>query len=82
MTTLIQKLSSDWGLMRIFRLLIGGWAIVQAYQTHELAFGILGSFFLFQAITNTGCCGVNSCNTQQTKKKGKETEFIDFEEVK
>jgi hypothetical protein len=46
-----------------------------------MLFGIFGSFFLYQALTNTGCCGVNGC-APNTSKPINETEEVQFTEVK
>jgi hypothetical protein len=55
--------------------------IVQAIQIHDVLFGVFGSFFLYQALTNTGCCGVNGC-VPDVNKNMHPTEEIEFTEVK
>jgi len=55
---------------------------VYAIHQRDLLSGIIGSLFLFQAVTNTGCCGANGCSTSIPKKEILETERIVFEEVK
>ena len=45
--------------MRWLRLSLGVFIGVQAFQTHDLLSGAIALFFLFQAVTNTGCCGDN-----------------------
>ena len=54
MKTLLLK---NWNLMRILRLVIGIWAIVEAIQSKEPLLGIMGGILLFMAVTNTGCFG-------------------------
>lgn len=56
MTNIIRKLSSGWHLMRILRVGIGIAAGVEAFILHDYALGILSLFFLYQGITDTGCC--------------------------
>jgi hypothetical protein len=56
--------------------------VIQAYQFHDLFPGVLGGLVLFQAITNTGCCGMNGCAIPIQKPNDKETEEPVFEEIK
>ena len=39
-------------------------------------------FFLFQAVTNTGCCGANQCNIPDQINSSHQEEKIIFEEIK
>ncbi len=71
-----------WNLVRWLRLLIGAYFAVQAIETLEIFSGIIAAFFLYQAITNTGCCGANACAVPIAKnnaKKPKEVELIEVE---
>jgi hypothetical protein len=54
---------------------------VQAVQIHDVLFGLFGTFFLYQALSNTGCCGVNGC-APSVNKSVSGTEEIEFTEVK
>ena len=54
--------------------------IVQSIQLHDPLFGLFGSFFLYQALTNTGCCGVKGC--APAVNKNDTSEEIEFTEVK
>ena len=81
--TFKEKLLTNWHLMRIFRTGIGLWAAGEVIYTHDWAIAILGAFFLYQGITNTGCCGSEACYTPTVKK----TELprikdITYEEIK
>lgn len=79
METIKQTLFTNWGLMRWLRLVLGIIAGAQAIQFHETILGFLSAFLIFQALTNTGCCGVGGCRVP--KKNSKNTE-ITFEEIK
>lgn len=71
-----------WNLVRWLRLLIGAYFAVQAIETLEIFSGIIAAFFLYQAITNTGCCGANACAVPIAKnnaEKPKEVELIEVE---
>ena len=83
MLTIKQMIFTNWHFMRWLRLVLGGFIAVQSIQNHDLVPGLIGAFFLYQAITNTGCCGSNGCavtsakNTEEIKAKN-----IEIEEIK
>ncbi|HNP98357.1 MAG TPA: hypothetical protein PKK99_04850 [Bacteroidia bacterium] len=52
---------STWNFVRVLRLILGITLLVQTIQNKDLFSGVIGGFLLFQAITNTGCCGVSNC---------------------
>ena len=62
-----QLLFSNWHLMRWIRLIVGLFLIEQAIQLHEILYGFMALFFLFQAVFNTGC-GLNGCAVSPIKK--------------
>ena len=76
---LTQSLS-EWNFMRWLRLGLGGFILVQAFLHHDSISGIFGAFFIFQALTNTGCCGSGGCAVPESKSKSEKD--ITFEEVK
>ncbi len=69
--------------MRWLRLGLGLFVGYQAIILHDVFAGVISGLFLFQAFTNTGCCGASGCAVP-TKAKGtaKEGEMIEYEEVK
>jgi len=75
-------LLTDWNFMRILRLGLGIYIAVQAVETHSILSGIFAGFFIFQAITNTGCCGSNGCAVPTKKSNTDKIEEIAYEEVK
>ena len=75
------NLLNNWSLIRWIRLGISIFIIVQAIMMHDVLFGFLGSFFMYQALTNTGCCGANVCAPIERKSTGN-LEEIEFSEVK
>ena len=82
MQAITQTLFTNWHFMRWLRLAIGIYAAVQAVQMHDNMMGFLGAFFLIQAVTNTGCCGAQSCAVPIEKKNSDKVEEVDFEEIK
>jgi len=75
---------SNWHKMRWIALSIGVFLAVMAVWYQEAITGLFSGFFLFQAVTNTGCLVSNSCDVQiqnHNRNLDKETE-IQFTEVK
>lgn len=77
-----QTLFTGWHFMRWVRLGLGGFIAIQAIQTHDTLSGFIAAFFLFQAVTNTGCCGANGCAVPLNKNNTDEIQDVTFEEVK
>lgn len=77
-----ETLFTNWHFMRWLRLGMGLYAAVVALQLHDPLSGIIAALFLFQAITNTGCCGAGGCAVPSSKRRSAEVKEIDFEEVK
>ena len=75
------KLFTGWHFMRFFRLFFGIYAAVQFVESHEMLAGLISTFFLYQAVTNTGC-GVNACEANTSKKENNTIEDVTFEEIK
>lgn len=64
----IQAILSGWNFMRWLRLGLGILIAAQAYQMHDSLSGLLAGFFIFQAVTNTGCGGGGACAIPENKK--------------
>ena len=77
-----ETLLTDWNFMRILRLGLGIYIAIQAVENQSMISAIFAVFFLFQALTNTGCCGSNGCAVPIKKNNSVKTEEIEFEEVK
>ncbi len=76
---------SNWHIMRWVRFVLGIFITYQAVYLQDSISGLIGGFLLFQALTNTGCCGINrECNTSASGKISSKiaTEEIEFEEIK
>jgi len=77
-----ETLFQNWNFMRILRLGLGIYIAVQAVETLSILSGIVAVFFLFQAVTNIGCCGSNGCTIPTRKINSDKTEEVEFEEIK
>lgn len=70
----------NWDFMRLLRLALGIFIIVQGVQTKEWLFVFAGALFSLMPILNMGCCGTSACNTPIRKNQQK-TEDITYEEI-
>jgi hypothetical protein len=77
-----QTLLTGWNFMRLLRLGLGIYIAIQAVQTLSILSGVIAIFFLFQALTNTGCCGSNGCEVPVKKNSSDTIEEVEFEEIK
>ncbi len=81
---MISNITQNWGLMRIIRLLIGGYAIFEALKSHDLIVGILGLIIASMALFNVGC-GAQGCGipiSKNIKKEDSTHEDVEYEEVR
>jgi hypothetical protein len=77
----LETLFTGWHFMRWLRLGLGLMITFQAIEMHDVWLGSMAVFFLFQAATNTGCCGVSGCAVQTKTDEGK-VQDVTFEEIK
>lgn len=77
-----ETLFQNWNFMRLLRLGLGIYIAVQAVETLSIFSGVVAVFFIFQAITNTGCCGSNGCAVPIKKSNPDQAEEVKFEEIK
>ena len=81
-----QRLTTDWNFLRIVRLALVLIITIEAWNNSEILFAVLGSFLVFQAIFNYGCCGSSGCDIDHRRPKskslGEAEEVITFNEVK
>lgn len=69
--------------MRIVRLALGIWMAIIAVKNIDWIVGLGSIFFLYQAVTDTGCCNTQTCyRPPVTDRNKKNIDEIEFEEVK
>jgi len=66
--------------MRIIRLVIGGYALIEAYKGQDTLMGLLGFVLVGMAMMNAGC-GAQGCGIPIQKSNQKEPEELSYEEV-
>jgi hypothetical protein len=78
-----QTLLYNWNFMRVIRLLLGVYIAYQSVVMHDAFSGAIAGLLLFQAVTNTGCCGSQGCSTSYPQNYDSDnTENVAYEEVK
>ncbi|MBS1689810.1 MAG: hypothetical protein JSS96_13865 [Bacteroidetes bacterium] len=85
MNSLKQRLLTNWHVARITRAVLGLLVLIMGIQMHDWSAGLISLVFIYMAVTNTGCCGVQECYTPARKDKDtlqQNTNEIDYEEVK
>lgn len=86
MNSLKQRLFTNWHLVRIMRLGIGMMLLVAGIQNKDWAMGLFSLFFLYQAVTDTGCCGTKGYCPPAVKRNPNatsiQTDQIEYEEIK
>lgn len=66
---MMHRLFTGWHLLRFFRLGLGIAIAIQAFRMNDLVAGFIAAIFLFQAFSNTGCCGSSACHIAIQKKQ-------------
>jgi hypothetical protein len=67
------------------RLALGIMMLVMGVQGKDWAIGLFSIFFLYQAVTDTGCCSSGACYTPPIRKNtnsGTDVTTIEYEEIK
>jgi hypothetical protein len=83
MNDLLQTVSTGWHPARFIYLIIGAMLMVQAVQSKDLPFALLGGLFLYQSLFNTGCCGMSGAFRAHDKAEAsKSLEDTDYTEIK
>ncbi|MBS1737914.1 MAG: hypothetical protein JSS98_15125 [Bacteroidetes bacterium] len=70
-----------WDFMRVLRLALGIFIIVQGVVARDWLFIGAGVLFSLMPILNIGCCGASGCNTPVRKNTGN-VEDVSYEEIR
>jgi hypothetical protein len=77
----MKEYLENWDLMRVLRLAIGIFIIVQSVVSKDWLFVGAGVLLSLMPIMNIGCCSASGCNTP-VSKSNKKVEDITYEEVR
>lgn len=67
------SLVTNWHFMRWLRLAIALFLVWQLIQRPDIFTAFVAAFFLFQALTNTGCCGASGCALPDRENRNAES---------
>ncbi|KPM46652.1 hypothetical protein [Jiulongibacter sediminis] len=82
MNYLIESLKQPWSVMRAFRLLFGSYVVVTSIMEQQYLLALIGGFFAYQAITNTGCGACAAPPSSETLDSAEAETSFEFEELK
>ena len=69
--------------MRVLRLALGIFVVVQGIITHDWVFAAAGGFLAVMPILNIGCCGASGyCAAPPPRKMNEEPKDISYEEIR
>lgn len=72
----------NWNFMRLLRLALGIFIIVQGIQNQMWLFVFVGAIYALMPLLNVGCCGTSGCAPTRYKNSKPTHEEIHYEEVK
>ena len=81
-STIKTTLLTNWSFMRWFRFSIAIMLAIQAFKMHDLFSGAVSAVFLFQSLTNTGCCGSQGCALPSPNNIEQNNDEPSFEEIR
>ena len=73
----MKKILNNWHWMRILRLGIGAYGLIDGIQRTEILMIVLGALFVIQAIFNWGCSNCTAGNCQVDTNKLNKNEKLD-----
>lgn len=77
---MLANLTQNWGFMRIIRLLVGGYALVEAYRASDILIGMMGAVLIGMALLNAGC-GSQGCGIPAPRNNYTKPEEVEYEEI-
>lgn len=77
----MSSIINNWNAMRVIRLVLGIFILIEGVRSQELAVMALGGMFTLMPLLNVGCCSTAGCNTPMRGKIDEDKE-IDYEELK
>lgn len=77
---MLANLTQNWGFMRIIRLVIGGYALIEAIRSSDILIGMMGTILVGMALLNAGC-GSQGCGIPASRNNHTKTEEVEYEEI-
>lgn len=77
----MKKYFVNWNFVRMLRLALGIFIVVQGIQDRQWLLAVMGVAFSLMAVLNLGCNGSASCATPNARHN-KRVEDVQYEDVK
>jgi hypothetical protein len=77
---MLTNLLQNWNFMRIIRLVIGGYALIEAFKGQDTLMGLLGFVLVGMAVLNVGC-GTQGCGIPMQKSNLPVNDDVEYEEI-
>ncbi len=77
----MKKYFKNWNIIRILRLVVGLFVVVQGALTREWMFVFLGGLFALMPLMNVGCAA-SGCQTSRSKNTKENKDEIHYDEIK
>jgi len=73
---------NNWNFMRVLRLALGIFILVQGIGMKDWPVAALGGLFALMPLFNIGCCCAGGCGVPPQRQKKEGTEEVIYEELK
>ena len=78
---MIQNIFKNWNFVRILRLAMGIFLVVEAVKSGMLFLVLVGAVFVAMPLLNIGCCATGKCSVPE-RNSGKTVNEVEYEELK
>ncbi len=78
---MIQNIFKNWNFVRILRLAMGIFLVVEAVKSGMWLLVFVGVVFIAMPLLNIGCCATGDCSVPTRKSKNNRDE-VQYEEIK
>lgn len=77
----MDNLFKNWNFVRLLRLAMGVFLVVEAVQSGMWILVAVGAVFVVMPLLNIGCCAAGNCSVPKPNSKGSSDE-VHYEEIK
>lgn len=78
---MIQNIIKNWNLVRLLRLVMGIFLVVEAIKSGMWFLVAVGAVFVAMPLLNIGCCATGNCSVRTHNSKNTNDE-VEYEEIK
>ncbi|WP_144282085.1 hypothetical protein [Chryseobacterium echinoideorum] len=78
---MMRNLFKNWNFVRLLRLAMGIFLVVEAVKSEIWFLIAVGAVFVAMSVLNIGCCAAGNCSVT-TRSSEKTNDEIEYEEIK